>query len=390
MGPAGQLSRALNRVFTPVTHPLLPMIAAPGQLSASSINTALHSMGQMPKLDIYAISGYRSAAQAMFFEKCFNELGLPHRFVLLEGTKGTMGRSSPEFLVQQPDFGGAYMSPPVAAEDTVSFLPQLSDAARAIGQVDTMHFQTGRQAKTSSNPQHTGLLNSDQRRTLIGDNAAWKGVRATLTSDFVPGAYTGRAALVLATAEYDAAASIFALQSMGIGPIYTAGFKMNGPLSGSVHPIRNLEDVKRLEHPFAIISALPPARAMLVGPLLKHYSSVDRRGSGFGARSQGITAGKVFVDLSTEGDGEGDFDCEGLISGGSQPPSRRGSAAGLNVNPTMPGGRPTTPSPPTATAAALGWTAYNRADVRAWTQVETLRLLVGQNVPYDFVRMTTG
>lgn len=55
MGPVGQLSRTLNKVFTPITHPLLPMIAAPGQLSAAEINSMLHSMGQMAKLHLYAL-----------------------------------------------------------------------------------------------------------------------------------------------------------------------------------------------------------------------------------------------------------------------------------------------------------------------------------------------
>ena len=76
MGQVGQLSRTLNKVFTPITHPLLPMIAAPGQLSAAEINTRLHNMGQMPKKDFYSIGSLRSTGQAMFVDKCFNELSL--------------------------------------------------------------------------------------------------------------------------------------------------------------------------------------------------------------------------------------------------------------------------------------------------------------------------
>jgi 3-dehydroquinate dehydratase-1 len=41
-------------------------------------------------------------------------------------------------------------------------------------------------------------------------------------------------------------------------------------------------------------------------------------------------------------------------------------------------------------AASMGWTAYGIDDVSAWTAVETLKLLVGQNVPYDFVRLASG
>ncbi|KAF2490753.1 aldolase [Lophium mytilinum] len=319
MGPMGQLSRALNKVFTPITHPLLPMIAAPGQLSAAEINVALHSMGQMPKLDIYGIGSYRSMTQAMFFEKCFNELGLPHQFRFVErAPKGSI-----DAIIRRPCFGGAYINPPLAA--SAPYLPTLSTAARTIGQVDVVTVRS-----------------EGGRPTFIGDNATWKGIRATLSRDFVPSAYSGQAALVLAGAEADAAAAIFALKSLGIGPIYTIGFKTHGPLASEVDPVRSVDDVKRLQQPFVIISALPAEKSLLVVPLLKHYR-VD-------GRSPGSLAGKVFVDLAN-GPRKGD---------------------------------------PLVIAASSGWTAYGIADVSAWTTVETLRLLVGQNVPYDFVRLASG
>ncbi|CAM9660997.1 unnamed protein product, partial [Heterosigma akashiwo] len=37
LGEKGQLSRVLNRRFTPVTHRALPFVAAPGQLAAAEI-----------------------------------------------------------------------------------------------------------------------------------------------------------------------------------------------------------------------------------------------------------------------------------------------------------------------------------------------------------------
>ncbi|KIW05362.1 3-dehydroquinate dehydratase, type I [Verruconis gallopava] len=316
MGPVGQLSRTLNKVFTPITHPLLPMIAAPGQLSAAEINTALHSMGQMPKKDFYGIGSLRSTGQAMFIEKCFNELSLPHSFVFVE--RGN--RASLEMILKRPNFGGVYLNPPIAT--TEPCLSVLSEPARHIGQVDTI------------------LVREDG--TYVGDNAAWKGIRATLSRDFVPSAYSRRAALILANAESDASAAIFALKSLGIGPIYTIGFTSVGPMASSLSPVRSIEDLKQLEVPFAILSALPAEKSFLVGPLLKHYSSSGRQ--------PGYTAGKVFVDLAN-GPKRGD---------------------------------------PLAVAASLGWTAYGIADVSAWTTVETLRLLVGQNVPYDFVRLASG
>jgi 3-dehydroquinate dehydratase-1 len=328
MGPMGQLSRTMNKIFTPITHPLLPLIAAPGQLSAAEINAALHTMGQVPKQDIYGIGSFRSTAQALFFEKCFNELSLPHSFKFAErAPKGPV-----EHIFRRPNFGGAYINPPLTA--STASLPLLSNAARAIGQVDTVLVR----------PEGSGS-------TFVGDNTRWKGIRATLTRDFVPSAYSGRAALLLANSEADASASIFALKNLGIGPIYTIGFKSQGPLSTDVQPVRSVEDVKRLEQPFVIISALPADKSLLVVPLLKHYRVDGRNGSnGRGNAAAKPPAGKVFVDLASG-------------------PRR---------------------ADPLEIATTAGWTAYGIADVSAWTTVETIRRLVGQNVCYDFVRLASG
>jgi 3-dehydroquinate dehydratase-1 len=109
--------------------------------------------------------------------------------------------------------------------------------------------------------------------------------------------------------------------------------------------------VKRLQQPFVIISALPAEKSLLVVPLLKHYRVGGRNASTNGHGSTGTkAAGKVFVDLAS-GPRKAD---------------------------------------PLAIATSAGWTAYGIADVSAWTTVETIRKLVGQNVCYDFVRLASG
>ena len=317
MGQLGQLSRALNCVFSPITHPLLPVIAAPGQMSAAEINTAMHVMGQLPRQDIYAIGNFRSTAQSVFFEKCFNELGLPHHFACVSRAP----RETAEAFVTQPNFGGACLYPPMSSVQP--YIPSLTDAAQRIGQIDTI---VARQ--------------EGEQRILLGDNATWKGIRATLTRDFLPSAYFGRAALILSNSESEAAPAIFALKSLGIGKIYTVGFKGQGPLASGLEPFTSIDTLKRVEQPFVIISALPPEKSTLVQPLLRHYS-------GYG---NGNTSSRVFVDLAY-GPRKGD---------------------------------------PIAVAETSGWSAYGMADVSAWQTVETLRLLVGQNVPFEFVRMASG
>lgn len=331
MGQMGQLSRALNTVFSPITHPLLPMIAAPGQLTAAEINEALHIMGQLPKRDLYAIGSFRSTPQSMFMEKCMNELGLPHSFTCIDrGPKGTM-----ESILLHPQFGGASLNPPVSA--STSYIPNVSDAARAIGLIDTIA------ATSSTNSSPPSSTQSTTPPSFIGENAAWKGIRATLTRDYVPSAYKGRAAIILSGTESDASATIFALRSLGVGSIYTVGFKACGPLADGLEPFTSIQSVKLVESPFVIVSALPPEKSLLVQPLLRHYRSNGRS-------SPTSTRGKVYLDLTSG--------------------ARKGDPLGV--------------------ARAAGWTAYGAEDVTAWTTVETLRLLVGQNVPFDFVRMASG
>lgn len=319
MGQLGQLSRALNTVFSPITHPLLPIVAAPGQMSAAEINGALSTMGQLPKKNIYAIGSFRTTPQATFFEKCFNELGLPHNFASVDRNMN----SSVEAFCKEPNFGGAYINPPLPASQR--YIPTLSDAARTIGAIDTI------------------VVSSSS--TLIGDNATWKGIRATLTRDFTPSAYKDRVAIILASTDQDAASAIFALQSLNIGKIYSVGFKAQGRLSTAVEPFTSVDSVQRVDQPFAIISALPPDKSHLVQPLLRHFGNGKRvEGMGVGGK------GKVFVDLAN-GPRKAD---------------------------------------PLAVAEQSGWTAYGVADTSAFTTVETLRLLVGQNVPYSFVRLASG
>ncbi|PKX93162.1 putative pentafunctional AROM polypeptide [Aspergillus novofumigatus IBT 16806] len=278
----GQLSRALNTVFSPITHPLLPMIAAPGQLTAAEINEAMHIMGALPKRDLYVIGSFRATPQSMFMEKCFNELSLPHTLTSIDrGPKGTI-----EGVIMQPSFGGASVNPPISA--ATPYIPAVSEAARAIGLVDTIVVGEP-QPQPGSGPQSS--QGSGTTRTLIGENATWKGIRATLTRDYVPSAYRGRAAIILAGSESDASAAIYALRSLGVGSIYTVGFRATGPLAAGLEPFTSIQSVKLVEQPFVMVSALPPEKSLLVQPLLRHYRSNGRT-------SPRSTRGKVYLDLT--------------------------------------------------------------------------------------------
>lgn len=397
MGETGQFSRTLNKVFTPITHPLLPIIAAPGQMSAAEINAALSLLGQLPKKSIYGISGpaSRSATpQAPFYEKCFNELGLPHHFAVVE--RQLKGNRCMEAWCNQRNFGGAYLDPPVSFHGVVSgsgFFasvnggagPILSEAARVIGMVDTIVVRSGSSSPSSaptsipSSPRnghsrvesfgHLGGGDSGlpPNTTLIFDNALWRGILSTLTRDLAPSAYFGRAAVVLASSSDDAASAIFALRALRVGKIYTVGFKTPPALSYGliIEPFNSLESLQRARmvgatddaaSPFVVVSALGPEKANIVGMLVRVFggSKAGAGGSAGGGSAGSSSSRKVFLDLANGGAGV----------------ARRGD--------------------PGLVAEQSGFAAYGAADTAAFATVETLRLLVGQNVPYSFVRLASG
>lgn len=410
MGETGQFSRTLNKVFTPITHPLLPIIAAPGQMSASEINQALALLGQLPKKSFYGISSSASRSatpQAPFYEKCLNELGLPHHFAVVE--RQPKGNSCFESWCDQKNFGGAYLNPPVsyqsllgtsASSSTSSFFtsvnggagPILSEAARVIGVIDTIIVRPGASSPSSapasipSSPRNgharmesLGHLTTSNdaglppNTTLIFDNATWRGILSTLTRDLAPSAYFGRAAVVLASSSDDAASAIFALRALRIGKIYTVGFKTPPTLAHglNIEPFNSLESLQRARTPtgghaaggsaeevpsststpFVVVSALGPEKTKIVAWLLRAFSASN---NGLAAEAGGK---KVFLDLA----------------GGGQTATVNRKAGESSV-----------------VAEQSGFAAYGVADVAAFATVETLRLLVGQNVPYSFVRLASG
>ncbi|KAI2623818.1 3-dehydroquinate dehydratase [Xylaria nigripes] len=378
MGATGQISRAFNKVFTPITHPLLPIIAAPGQMSAAEVNAALASLGQLPKRNIYCITTPSSRSQiphAHFYEKCFNELGLPHHFAVVE--RQTRGPLCVEAWCDQRSFGGACMSPAVSYTSLMHHNtvfsklnngtgPTLTEAVRMIGMVDTIVVQSAATPSSESAP--SSVPSSPRRRadlsvgptpynayrfpttsSLLLDNASWRGILRTLTRDLAPSAYFGRTAVVLASNANDAASALYALKTLRIGKVYTVGFKTPLTLARSfeVEPFNSLESLQKARmagedaSPFILVSALGPEKSGLVGMLVRLF------GDATGSSSQ---IHKVFLDLA-DGPRKGD---------------------------------------PGVIAEKCGFAAYGVADTNAFTTAETVRLLVGQNVPYSFVRLAAG
>lgn len=143
------------------------------------------------------------------------------------------------------------------------------------------------------------------------------------------------------------------MKALKISKIYTVGFRTPQVLAQNAPPIEpfiSLESLQRARSvvddsaPFVIVSALKPEKSNLVGLLVRAFGGGGHRG--------GASTKKVFLNLA---DG----------------------AARKNHNPSL-------------VAEQSGFAAYGAADVAAFTTVESLRLLVGQNVPYSFVRLASG
>jgi 3-dehydroquinate dehydratase-1 len=175
----------------------------------------------------------------------------------------------------------------------------------------------------------------------------------TLTRDLAPSAYFGRSAVVLASASDDAAPVFYALKALKIGKIYTVGFRTPVALARHGPPIEQFISMDSLQRarsvaddqaPFVIVSALGPERGNLVSMMLRVFAAAGRKDA--------PNVNKVFLNLADV-------------------------AARKTIDPHE-------------TAEKSGFASYGAADVAAFTIVESLRLLVGQNVPYSFVRLASG
>ncbi|KAL8999429.1 MAG: hypothetical protein Q9169_001743 [Polycauliona sp. 2 TL-2023] len=218
MGVEGQLSRIQNPFLTPVSHPALPFKAAPGQLSAAEIRTALSLHGVIKPKDFYLfgkpISQSKSPAMHNYL---FRKTGLPHQYHLHE----TDDPSILEPIIRDPSFGGASITIPLKLP-IVNLLDEVSPAAKTIGAVNTVVVDPSCSSST-----HRG------NHFLVGHNTDWTGMRLVLSNAGAATTSTSqstrsnsndgkRSALVIGGGG-TARAAIYTLNQMGYSPIHLLG-----------------------------------------------------------------------------------------------------------------------------------------------------------------------
>ncbi|WWC61194.1 pentafunctional AROM polypeptide [Kwoniella dejecticola CBS 10117] len=157
MGSAGQLSRALNSILTPITHPLLPSRAAPGQLSAKEVLSIRSSIGLLPSKKFYLFgSPIAHSVSPTLHNTAFTSLGYPHTYGLHESEKVDQSVLD---VIRSPEFGGASVTIPLKL-DIIPHLDSISEDVKIIGAVNTI-------VPTSPN----GILQ------LHGENTDWQAIR---------------------------------------------------------------------------------------------------------------------------------------------------------------------------------------------------------------------
>lgn len=197
MGEIGQLSRILNPVFSPITHPALPTKAAPGQLSFAEVQTALHLIGQLPARRFFLFGNpIKHSLSPLLHNTGFRHLGLPHQYGIYETNEIDEVLKN---TIRSPDFGGASVTIPLSecgcagvarafsrcsrgimltfvpmhVPTELSIMPLLdgiSEPAKAIGAVNTI----------------IPRVKADDTTELIGDNTDWLAIRECARRNLSP------------------------------------------------------------------------------------------------------------------------------------------------------------------------------------------------------------
>jgi len=162
LGDVGKYSRVLNIPYTPVTHEDLPFVAAPGQMTASELMTTRLIMGLVPPMK-YGILGHNISysVSPMMQGAAFAAARLPHSYVLIDMADVEEFVNSD--LWKDKVFGGCSVTIP-HKQAIIPHLDQLTDAAQAIGAVNTVIVKKPIAGEAGST------------RTLIGDNTDWRGI----------------------------------------------------------------------------------------------------------------------------------------------------------------------------------------------------------------------
>ena len=139
MGACGQISRIWNHTLTPVTHPMMPTKAAPGQLSIQEIHLARTHLGVLSPKEFYLFGcPIQRSMSPLMHNTGFQVLGLPHRYQICE----TESTTEVTKKIRSTAFGGGSVTIPLK-QDVLELVDEISPAAKLIGAVNTIVLLSG-------------------------------------------------------------------------------------------------------------------------------------------------------------------------------------------------------------------------------------------------------
>jgi len=195
IGPEGKISRVLNPILSPVSHPLLPRLSSPGQISFVESQSILYLIGLLPPKKFYLFGHPIANSMSPTLQNtAFSTMGLPYTYELKE----MLDVSEYEAIMRSPDFGGASVTQPYKRV-IMPFLQHISRHARVIGAVNTVMPVTSPGGGFS------------------GDNTDWRAVKTCLLRSLTPAnTVTSSTTALVIGAGGTARASLYALHQIGV------------------------------------------------------------------------------------------------------------------------------------------------------------------------------
>ena len=253
MGAIGQLSRVINPILTPVTHPLLPVRAAPGQLSVREINQARSLVGLLPaKRFLLLGSPIAHSVSPTLHGTGFTTLGLPHTYSLLETSD--INKKVLD-AITSPDFGGASVTIPLKL-DIMQHLRSISEDAKIIGAVNTIVVRDSK---------------------LHGENTDWQAVYEAAASHLSPSPASADLVGLVIGAGGTCRAAIYALHKLGASSILL--------MNRTIENARQVKDSFPAGYNITVIDSLSPTNlqsppAVVISTVPGHSLTTDQSADG--------------------------------------------------------------------------------------------------------------
>ena len=204
LGQVGQPSRVLNPRFTPVTHPALPFVAAPGQLSAEEIIKRRVEEGLVKPRNYFILGRDISyTLSPALHQLAIDIVGLPHTYLKADVPVLEDFVESENFLGDE--FGGTSVTIPYK-QDIMKYLDFVDPEAKEIGAVNTVVVEQG-QGKNGG-------------RRLIGYNTDWVGIHDPIKRRLRRAEKTQEETFLVVGAGGAARAAAFVAKKLGFRILY--------------------------------------------------------------------------------------------------------------------------------------------------------------------------